>query len=96
MLASLKEVSDKVETLNCNPHNLPKATDEPSNCSVGIFSFFAPSIILSANFVCADFERMTNFEFVSEPSTCLLPRILFFYFMESFNAFSNIFLIISL
>ena len=92
MFASLKEVREMVETLNCNPQSRPKATEEPSNCTVETFSFFAFSKILSANFLGADWERTTNLELFSELSTCLLPRILLFPFIASFSAFSNIFL----
>jgi hypothetical protein len=52
--ASLNEVSEIVDTLNCNPHSLPNATEEPLNCSVEMFSFFAFSKIFVANFFGAD------------------------------------------
>ena len=37
---SLIDLSDTVETLNCNPQSLPSATDEPLKWTIGVLFFF--------------------------------------------------------
>ena len=75
---SLIDLSDTVETLNCNPQSLPSATDEPLKWTIGVLFFLASDSILSEMFFLTDSEKTTKFEFFKEPKTCFEPNVHFF------------------